>query len=233
LTSNWWDGYCIQNGIKDKCKEVALQRETDCLDHFDAMAAAKNSVQYGALRFSGKMRICTELFAIKEDIIYDEQNLPKQTIKLAVEACEPKAMEVCVAATCPTFCALTKRDGCNCKELCVEASETMWGTGSIQCSDGEKWSECINDHHSKLKKDGRIPELEAIFREHTLKCVCVSRLKDYSMCYEGSQGITPGQTWCEFNKNPSWRALLKSEKPPAWKSDWLNEPKCSLKEVNL
>lgn len=233
LTSNWWDGYCRQNGIEDNCKTFALEREADCLAHFDAMVAAPNQVQYGILRFSGKTTMCTTLFSIKEDVLYDEQNLPAQTIKLAAKACGTKSMDVCVAATCPTYCALKKRDDCDCKTLCNETSKKMWGTGSIQCSDDNKWSECIDAHHSKLKEDGRIPELEAIFREHTLKCVCVSRLKDDSMCYQGSQGITPGQKWCEFNKNPSWQLLLKSEKPAAWKSDWLNEPKCSLKEVTL
>jgi hypothetical protein len=234
--SRWWEKYCIQFKIKDNCEQAAMAKQAECTAHFEAMdAAGQGSVAYGKLRFDPKTWQCSNFFAAKEDIIYKEENPPADTIRRAVQACEPMAKEVCRTATCPTYCSLQGREDCDCGQICEATSKKMWGTGSIDCAPPRRWSECINEHHAKLTEDKRIAELEAISREHILKCVCVSHQQDDSVCYQGSQGIAPGQKWCEFNRNPSWRHLLESKKPSDWQSDWSagHEPNCSLKELDL
>jgi len=61
--------------------------------------------------------------------------------------------------------------------------------------------------------------MEALMREHLLKCICVHRSDYVDVCYQGGQGITEGEDltfgedgtytgklWCQFGFGmPSWR----------------------------
>lgn len=217
--------------LQEKCDQETI--EEVCESFFTKLAAATSRVKYGQLFYSEKRVWCKRYNAVKEDVIYEAEHPKPRTIKKAAQACEPMAWKNCVAVTCPTFCALKNDKNCDCKKMCKNTFQKMWKTGSIGCAPPNSWGKCLDEHRAQLEKEDRIPELEAISREHILKCVCVSRLKNDDMCYTGSQGITPGQRWCDFNKNPSWRRLLAAKKPTdgSWPTDWVeHQPDCSLKE---
>merc|ERR1712087_313119 len=77
---------------------------------------------------------------------------------------------------------------------------------------------CQKTLNAALAFSGRFPALEALIRDHYVKCMCVSRQDDTTTCYEGSQGIPPGQRWCNPTTN-SWLKLMNAKCPgtgPSW-----------------
>jgi len=227
----WEKKYCAAHHELRKnaaCVEQVASREQTCTKWYSDMQDAGSDFKRNILFFSPPEG-CRTFFAEKEDIMYQLDNPPPQTIKNAVKACEPEALRVCIQSTCPTFCALTDADcaGDACKSICETQGHAMWKTGAIECEKDQAWGKCMADHVEKLKKAGRFHALEAISREHLLKCVCVSRLKDdgNGICHQGSQGIQFPQKWCEFNKSPSWQQLLNSRNS-SMTDEWTTAPTC-------
>jgi len=222
---------CYEAKIEEVCEAFYAER-----------AAAKeegSTFEKGLLFAQAKRGKCNRYYAKKADVAYAAEHPPGNKIRRAAQVCEPMAWHNCVHSTCPTYCALDdirknrkSSSDCNCNEMCYTTFTNMWNTGMISCKN-KPWSECITDLSDVLEAKGRVSDIEAITREHILKCVCVNRMVNDDICYMGSQGVEPGKRWCDFNKNPSWARLLKDNKPSEWESDWKpggHEPNCSRKE---
>merc|ERR1719329_913582 len=102
---------------------------------------------------------------------------------------------------------MTEKEDCDCESMCDAASSGSFGNREIDCltEDGKKIDHCLEKHYKKMKSEGKAPELEALLREHIVKCVCVNRQENTHDCYSGSQGIPKGKPWCEFDGTPSWQ----------------------------
>eukprot|EP00747_Dinoflagellata_sp_TGD_P023354 gnl/TRDRNA2_/TRDRNA2_129749_c0_seq2.p1 gnl/TRDRNA2_/TRDRNA2_129749_c0~~gnl/TRDRNA2_/TRDRNA2_129749_c0_seq2.p1 ORF type:complete len:232 (+),score=33.46 gnl/TRDRNA2_/TRDRNA2_129749_c0_seq2:262-957(+) len=149
------------------------------------------------------------------------------SIKEAVHKCEPEVTSVCRNSACPTK-NLIKRTKDDCEGLCETAVfETAFHTGELECDEGESMEACKYRKFKALKSQFRDPILEALVREHLLKCVCVTRDPDNRVCYEGTLGLKQGQKWCEWHDAPSWRKLLDEGAKAGLHEHDFPKPECS------
>lgn len=142
------------------------------------------------------------------------------SVRKVAQLCEPDVHRVCREASCPTYARIThKLDEHTCNEVCDQVTTSMWGTGELHCDD-EDFDDCTGRLHSKLRIAGRVPELEALVRDHLLKCICINRLDNAEFC-----SAEPGQKWCQFDGTPSWKRLLSQSSS----NDQIVEPTCEDK----
>lgn len=71
-----------------------------------------------------------------------------------------------------------------------------------------------------LRKSGtqiHFLQIEAMLREHLVKCICVHRQldpeDDQSGCHQGGQGLAPNQKWCEWGLEQDEERM-----PPSWRT---------------
>lgn len=105
---------------------------------------------------------------------------------------------------------------------CDHAYKHMWETPPLEVDhdNGETVKEAFQARLLHLESAGKLPELEAMMREHILKCVCVNRAADEEAaktCYQGSMGIKKGTLWCEWGgtmkrTTPSWKKIISQYK---------------------
>lgn len=223
----WCAHYCVQFHIKEDCEATALAKEKECEVHWSKMAAL-DEASYNKEMWHRIHRRCEEFAAVREDILYGLSHPMPDTIGRAAKVCSPKARQVCEQSTCPTYCKMTDNPVCTtdnaCKDICAATSQKMWKTGSINCEDGQTWAKCFRDHLDKLAAEKRIHQLEAISREHVLKCMCVSRGVAPEYC-----GLENNQKWCEYSDTPSWRFLKASKNLD--KNYWEKNPECFANEL--
>jgi hypothetical protein len=138
----------------------------------------------------------------------------KAILKGYVKDCETDVLAACKQYGGPVWKKSIQSEE-NSDEACEQVMLSAFQTGVLECNkDKETWEECQAKHVKALIDAGRIPALEALVREHFVKCVCVKRNpSEEGICYQGSLGLKPGEKWCEWHDTPSWRPLL--EKFPA------------------
>jgi len=129
-------------------------------------------------------------FKVKYSATY--QPSPEVTRKIAefVPKCEDWAKNVCKNHACPKY---------NTMRRIIEMKKD--NSSDLPCDEA---ATCT----PSLPGVGPNP-LVRLLNEHLLKCICVYRQDDTSVCYEGGQGIPEGKLWCEFEGMPRWREMLE------------------------
>jgi len=206
--------YCIGNtdftvkisspDFKDKCKAFVTLKAEAC----DSIRKAEGNIKKHVAIMTNKTKCDNH----KAEIEISNRNIEHiQThgskIKKATKACELEVLSVCQKSSCPSQNMIQKTKGINCEEKCKSVVKTAFRIGEIECDEDEDWADCQRRHNEELEKSGRDVALEALSREHLVKCVCVSS-EHKDTCYEGGLGLKRGQKWCEWNNTPSWRKLL-------------------------
>lgn len=173
---------------------------------------------------------CNTFKELKKLIAADQIEEIPQMIKDAAKICTPAVKEVCASWTCPTYNKINNIE-LNCTKVCEKVGSTMWGTGQMtNCTKDKSHNDCMKEINDELIRTHRIKELEALTREHALKCMCVHRSVDNLYCFnddadDASMGIPMGKSWCDFDATPSWQGMIKEKE---WsRPDNYPEPVCS------
>jgi len=227
--------YCSPRGVTDdaKCKALLEKVEKDCEDKRKKLK--KNKVLKFVPDF---LKACDESAQIKllEKSPADDKLMGD--LGRAVKVCELGVNHVCNAWTCPTWCEMSNKEATEkvkaCKSKCHEQCDNVnIIAGSIAPDEAEDDAD-RKTAYEKLKEmqtDDSSIILQAMLREHIVKCTCQRRTwklnKDTwgDVCYQGSQGLQPKQLWCEWDEMPSWQALKEDSKT----EEYSTKPKCAVK----
>jgi len=223
--------YCLPMEITDKvkCKEQVDKVEKECTSKIQEVRDKPVLA-----RFNAFLSVCVERDRIKLlGMTPPEDDKRMGGIGRAVKVCELDVYDVCQAWTCPTWCEMSHKqkdasDSCktNCQDLCDNVNMIA---GSIS-PDEDTEATAYKKLQEMQKKDNGII-LQALLREHIVKCVCQRRTwklnkEDWGdVCYKGSQALKPKQKWCDWDAMPSWQALKKEAKV----TEYSTSPQCGVK----
>merc|ERR1719240_759044 len=97
----------------------------------------------------------------------------EKVIKEAARTCQADVYQVCMEYGCPVE-KLVTRDTRACEEKCSAALQMAFFTGEMECDAKSTWFDCNEKKAKELAAAGRSKALEALVREHFVKCVCVN-----------------------------------------------------------
>jgi len=223
---SWQISYCVHNPVKlkcededfkSKCEEAYIIASEECVnyDYYTKRLQPSERVSF-AKQFAHQMG--RDVTGLKNTCQNHQKNMEDamkeasmdRNIETAVRLCEQELPDVCLR-WCETKKILTKTEDVDCASSCE--AMVPFNTGAMSCGN-VTWRDCLLEHKTKLIEVGRDPELEAIMREMTLKCVCVARppsgvLEGHERCFKkkksGGLLLDKGQKWCEWHDHPSWR----------------------------
>jgi len=244
--------YCTAMHELKKYRSTPAWTAEDCKRHYesneqtcqDAEAWERKNAEDGTKNGIVKARaaqlmMCPTHKALLAKIKHGLENRPTRRIKEATGICSKASKKVCIDSLCPTWNAIQETDE-DCSKLCDATTNSMFALATLIPTDGcdgrpsgnatsgpveltpEEVENCAAGLQRALKE--RNGGLEAMLREHFLKCTCVSwRTADSrSVCYGGS-GIAAGDRWCDY-KTPTWVKLLEDHEVKELKPECVEFP---------
>jgi len=201
---------------EDECSAFEEEHTGTCREWHDAMnsdSGVSQKIQFFELQRKCKIYL-EEKSKAEEKVTHDAG---EKMIKEAARTCQADVYRVCMEYGCPVENLVTGGTQA-CEEKCTTALQMAFFTGEMECDAKDTWFEC-NEKKAEELAAGRSKALEALVREHFVKCVCVNRPSNQDVCYQGDLGLQQGpivdgtpswhQKWCEWHETPSWMRILE------------------------
>jgi len=190
---------------EDQCSAFEEEHTGTCREWHDAMnsdSGVSQKIQFFELQHKCKIYL-EEKSKAEEKVTHDAG---EKMIKEAARTCLADVYKVCMEYGCPVVSLVTGGTQA-CEEKCDTALQMAFFTGEMECDAKDTWFGCNEKKAKELAAAGRSKALEALVREHFVKCVFVNRPSNQDV--QSSLGLQQGQKWCEWHETPSWMRILE------------------------